>query len=114
MQTHFAGALWESSNTMKNKPCKPRAGAKFKHPAKLTLTVECALWSCPETDVHKMTFTYADTTCTVSEDDKEVGEVTAGMGCHVLLRDGKTHYDYCIRADDLWCAFQKALKEQKV
>lgn len=100
---------------MKNKPCEPRAGAKFKHPACLKLEVECALWSCPETDKHKMTFTFADTTSTVSEgkNNKKVGEITAGLGCCVIMRDEKTDYDYCIRPDDLWDAFQKALKEQK-
>lgn len=98
---------------MKTKHIEPAKGKKFKHPVKLTLTIEAALWSAPEADQHFATFTYQDCSSQVSLGDKEVGEVIAGIGCNVMLRDAESHYSYCLGPKDLWDAFQKAFKEQQ-
>jgi len=103
---------------MKDKAITPRKGEKFKHPRFLKIEVEACLWGAPETNEYKATFTYQDCTCSVSvgegETEKELGEITCGIGAHVIMRDNESKYNYCIRPDDLWHAFQKALTEQQV
>ncbi len=94
--------------------CKQTPGTTLKHPKVLHVELDIELCSCPEYSSHMATFTIADCTATVSQGDKEIGIVSAGLGSLVFLRDNATDYDYVVDPRKLWRAFQKALAEQKV
>lgn len=89
--------------------CKLRAGATLKHPATLKVELELELCSCPEFDQHMVTFTFADATSKVSQGEKMLGEVSAGVGGVLFLRDKATEYNYLLDPRKVWAAFQQAL-----
>lgn len=93
-----------------------REGAQLKHPETLKIELELELSSCPEFDSHCATFCYQDFACTVTEGntDKELGEIIAGIGGLLFVKDEKSHYRYVLDPRKLWAEFQKALTEQLV
>lgn len=89
-------------------------GAVLKHPKTLKLEIELELAGCPEATSHYATFTYQDCTVTVTEPkgDKELGDISCGLGATVFLSDAHSRYRYVIDPRHLWTKFQEALKNQ--
>jgi len=86
-------------------PEKPANG--FQEELTLTVTVKCT--SAPHMSSHKSTFKYADTSCDVEVDGKEIGHVYGCLGGVIELVDERTHTSYWLKPDVLWAEFQKAL-----
>lgn len=87
------------------KPEPPAPGFKEE----LTLTVKVKCTSAPHMQVRKSTFKYADCSCAVEVEGKEIGHVFGCLGGIVELVDKKTHTNYWLHPADLWREFQRAL-----